>query len=141
MKNNAIVCNIGHFDNEIDCASLKQYKWENIKPQVDHIIFPDGKRMILLAEGRLVNLACGTGHPSYVMSSSFANQILAQIELYTNTEKYPIGVHVLPRHLDEKVARLQLKKLSAELTVLSDRQARYIGVEKTGPCKSDQYRY
>src|SRR5271156_1065790 len=109
MKNNAIVCNIGHFDNEIDCASLKQYGWENIKPQVDHIIFPDGKRIILLAEGRLVNLACGTGHPSYVMSSSFANQTLAQIELHTNIGKYPIGVHVLPKHLDEKVARLQLK--------------------------------
>jgi adenosylhomocysteinase len=141
MKNNAIVCNIGHFDNEIDCASLKQYTWENIKPQVDHIIFPDGKRIILLAEGRLVNLACGTGHPSYVMSSSFANQTLAQIELYTNTANYPIGVHVLPKHLDEKVARLQLQKLSAELTVLTDRQARYIGVEQAGPYKTDQYRY
>ncbi len=141
MKNNAIVCNIGHFDNEIDCASLKQYQWENIKPQVDHIIFPDGKRIILLAEGRLVNLGCGTGHPSYVMSSSFANQTLAQIELYANTAKYPIGVYVLPKHLDEKVARLQLKKLSAELTVLTDRQARYIGVEQGGPYKTDQYRY
>src|SRR6202051_607387 len=132
MKNNAIVCNIGHFDNEIDCASLRQYAWENIKPQVDHIIFPDGKRIILLAEGRLVNLACGPGHPSYVMSSSFANQVIAQIELYTNTAKYPIGVHVLPKHLDEKVARLQLKKLGAELTMLTDRQARYIGVEQAG---------
>jgi adenosylhomocysteinase len=141
MKNNAIVCNIGHFDNEIDCASLKQYTWENIKPRVDHIIFPDGKRIILLAEGRLVNLACGTGHPSYVMSSSFANQTLAQIELYTNTAKYPIGVHVLPKHLDEKVARLQLQKLSAELTVLTEEQARYIGVEQGGPYKTDQYRY
>jgi adenosylhomocysteinase len=141
MKNNAIVCNIGHFDNEIDCASLKQYPWENIKPQVDHVIFPDGKRIILLAEGRLVNLACGTGHPSYVMSSSFANQTLAQIELYTNTAKYPIGVHVLPKYLDEKVARLQLKKLSAELTVLTDRQARYIGVDQAGPYKADHYRY
>jgi adenosylhomocysteinase len=141
MKNNAIVCNIGHFDNEIDCASLRQYQWENIKPQVDHIIFPDGKRIILLAEGRLVNLGCGTGHPSYVMSSSFANQTLAQIELYANTAKYPIGVYVLPKHLDEKVARLQLKKLSAELTVLTDRQARYIGVEQSGPYKADQYRY
>ncbi len=141
MKNNAIVCNIGHFDNEIDCASLKQYQWENIKPQVDHIIFPDGKRIILLAEGRLVNLGCGTGHPSYVMSSSFANQTLAQIELYTNTTKYPIGVYVLPKHLDEKVARLQLAKLSAQLTVLTDRQARYIGVDQNGPYKSDQYRY
>jgi adenosylhomocysteinase len=141
MKNNAIVCNIGHFDNEIDCASLKQYTWENIKPRVDHIVFPDGKRIILLAEGRLVNLACGTGHPSYVMSSSFANQTLAQIELYTNTEKYPIGVHVLPKHLDEKVARLQLKKLSAELTLLTEEQARYIGVQQAGPYKADQYRY
>jgi adenosylhomocysteinase len=141
MKNNAIVCNIGHFDNEIDCASLKQYTWENIKPQVDHIVFPDGKRIILLAEGRLVNLACGTGHPSYVMSASFANQILAQIELYTNTANYPIGVYVLPKHLDEKVARLQLKKLSAELTLLTDRQARYIGVGQAGPYKTDQYRY
>jgi adenosylhomocysteinase len=141
MKNNAIVCNIGHFDNEIDCASLKQYTWENIKPQVDHIIFPDGKRIILLAEGRLVNLACGTGHPSYVMSSSFANQILAQIELYTNTEQYPVGVHVLSKHLDEKVARLQLKKLGAELTRLTEDQARYIGVEQAGPYKKDQYRY
>ncbi len=141
MKNNAIVCNIGHFDNEIDCASLKQYQWENIKPQVEHIIYPDGKRIILLAEGRLVNLGCGTGHPSYVMSSSFANQTLAQIELFANTAKYPIGVYVLPKHLDEKVARLQLQKLSAELTVLTDRQARYIGVEQGGPYKADQYRY
>jgi len=141
MKNNAIVCNIGHFDNEIDCASLKEYTWENIKPQVDHIIFPDGRRIILLAEGRLVNLACGTGHPSYVMSSSFANQTLAQIELYANTAKYPIGVHVLPKHLDEKVARLQLQKLCAELTVLTAEQARYIGVEHAGPYKTDQYRY
>jgi adenosylhomocysteinase len=141
MKNNAIVCNIGHFDNEIDCASLRQYAWENIKPQVDHIIFPDGKRIILLAEGRLVNLACGTGHPSYVMGASFANQTLAQIELHTNTAKYPIGVHVLPKHLDEKVARLQLKKLSADLTLLTERQARYIGVEQAGPYKADHYRY
>ncbi len=141
MKNNAIVCNIGHFDNEIDVASLKQYRWDNIKPQVDHIIFPDGKRIILLAEGRLVNLGCGTGHPSYVMSSSFANQTLAQIELFTNTANYPIGVYVLPKHLDEKVARLQLKKLAAELTVLTDQQARYIGVDLAGPYKTDQYRY
>jgi adenosylhomocysteinase len=141
MKNNAIVCNIGHFDNEIDCASLRQYTWENIKPQVDHIIFPDGKRIILLAEGRLVNLACGTGHPSYVMGASFANQTLAQIELYTNTAMYPIGVHVLPKHLDEKVARLQLGRLSAELTLLTERQARYIGVEQAGPYKTDHYRY
>jgi adenosylhomocysteinase len=141
MKNNAIVCNIGHFDSEIDIASLKQYKWENIKPQVDHVIFPDGTRIILLAEGRLVNLGCGTGHPSYVMSSSFANQVIAQIELFTNPEKYPIGVYVLPKHLDEKVARLQLKKLNANLTELTDAQARYIGVAKTGPYKPDHYRY
>jgi len=141
MKNNAIVCNIGHFDSEIDIASLKQYKWENIKPQVDHVIFPDGTRIILLAEGRLVNLGCGTGHPSYVMSSSFANQVIAQIELFTNPEKYPIGVYVLPKHLDEKVARLQLKKLNARLTELSDAQARYIGVDKAGPYKPDHYRY
>jgi adenosylhomocysteinase len=141
MKNNAIVCNIGHFDNEIDVASLKQYKWENIKPQVDHIIFPDGRRMILLAEGRLVNLGCGTGHPSYVMSSSFANQTIAQIELFMHTQKYPVGVYVLPKHLDEKVARLQLAKLNAELTVLTDTQAGYIGVDKAGPYKPDHYRY
>jgi adenosylhomocysteinase len=141
MKNNAIVCNIGHFDNEIDMASLEQYEWENIKPQVDHVIFPDGKRIIVLAEGRLVNLGCGTGHPSYVMSSSFANQVIAQIELFTNTKKYPIGVYVLPKHLDEKVARLQLKKLNAKLTELRDDQAKYIGVDKIGPYKPDHYRY
>jgi adenosylhomocysteinase len=141
MKDQAIVCNIGHFDNEIDCASLKQYKWENIKPQVDQVIFPDGKRITLLAEGRLVNLGCGTGHPSYVMSSSFANQTIAQIELWTNAAKYPVGVYVLPKHLDEKVARLQLKKLGAQLTELTDQQARYIGVPKHGPYKSDSYRY
>ena len=141
MKDQAIVCNIGHFDNEIEVAALKQYAWDNIKPQVDHVIFPDGKRIILLAEGRLVNLGCGTGHPSYVMSSSFANQVLAQIELYGNTKKYPIGVYVLPKHLDEKVARLQLSKLGAQLTELTDVQARYIGVEKQGPYKVDQYRY
>jgi adenosylhomocysteinase len=141
MKNNAIVCNIGHFDNEIDCASLKQYPWENIKPQVDHIIFPDGRRIILLAEGRLVNLGCGTGHPSYVMSSSFANQVMAQIELYSNTDNYPVGVYVLPKLLDEKVARLQLKKLNAELTLLTDQQANYIGVSQHGPYKADHYRY
>jgi adenosylhomocysteinase len=141
MKHNAIVCNIGHFDNEIDIASLKQYKWENIKPQVDHVIFPDNKRIILLAEGRLVNLGCATGHPSYVMSSSFANQTLAQIELFTNTAKYPIGVYILPKALDEKVARLQLKTLNAELTVLTDEQAKYIGVSKQGPFKTDHYRY
>jgi len=141
MKNNAIVCNIGHFDSEIDIASLRQYKWENIKPQVDHIIFPDGKRLILLAEGRLVNLGCGTGHPSYVMSSSFANQVIAQMELFNNPDKYPIGVYVLPKHLDEKVARLQLRKLNAHLSELTDAQARYIGVAKTGPYKPDHYRY
>jgi len=146
MKNNAIVCNIGHFDNEIEVAALKAYKWENIKPQVDHIIFPasgsqPGKRIILLAEGRLVNLGCATGHPSYVMSSSFANQVLAQIELFTNNKNYPIGVYILPKQLDEKVARLQLSKLDAMLTELSDEQARYIGVPKHGPYKSDHYRY
>jgi adenosylhomocysteinase len=141
MKNNAIVCNIGHFDNEIDIAGLKSCKWENIKPQVDHVIFPDGKRIILLAEGRLVNLGCGTGHPSYVMSSSFANQVLAQIELFGNTAKYPVGVYILPKELDEKVARLQLKTLNAELTTLTDEQAKYIGVPKSGPYKSDHYRY
>jgi adenosylhomocysteinase len=141
MKNQAIVCNIGHFDNEIDVASLKQYRWENIKPQVDHVIYPDGKRIILLAQGRLVNLGCGTGHPSYVMSSSFANQVLAQIELWSNHAKYPIGVHILPKHLDEKVARLQLAKLNAELTVLTEQQARYIDVKVAGPYKSDHYRY
>ncbi len=141
MKNNAIVCNIGHFDNEIDVAALRQYKWENIKPQVDHIIFPDGKRIILLAEGRLVNLGCATGHPSYVMSSSFANQVLAQIELFTKTAQYPIGVYILPKQLDEKVARLQLSKLAATLTTLTDEQATYIGVAKTGPYKPEHYRY
>ena len=141
MKDQAIVCNIGHFDNEIEVASLRQHTWENIKPQVDHVIFPDGKRIILLAEGRLVNLGCGTGHPSYVMSSSFANQVLAQIELYTQTANYPVGVYVLPKHLDEKVARLQLSKLGAQLTELTDAQAKYIGVNKQGPYKADQYRY
>ena len=146
MKDQAIVCNIGHFDNEIDIASLAQYQWEEIKPQVDHVIFPamDGrpaKRIIVLAKGRLVNLGCGTGHPSYVMSSSFANQTIAQIELYANTAKYPVGVYTLPKHLDEKVARLQLKKLNAQLTELTDTQANYIGVDKAGPYKADHYRY
>ncbi len=141
MKHNSIVCNIGHFDNEIDVASLKQYPWENIKPQVDHVILPDGRRLILLAEGRLVNLGCGTGHPSYVMSSSFANQTIAQVELFTRTAQYPVGVYVLPKHLDEKVARLQLKKLNVQLTELTDTQARYIGVDKGGPYKPDHYRY
>ncbi|MGZ8304179.1 MAG: adenosylhomocysteinase [Telluria sp.] len=141
MKDQAIVCNIGHFDNEIDVAALKKYQWDNIKPQVDHVIFPSGKRIILLAEGRLVNLGCGTGHPSYVMSSSFANQTIAQIELYANTANYPVGVYVLPKHLDEKVARLQLKKLNAQLTVLTDEQAAYINVSKAGPYKPEHYRY
>jgi adenosylhomocysteinase len=141
MKDQAIVCNIGHFDNEIDVASLKKYQWENIKPQVDHVIFPSGKRIILLAEGRLVNLGCGTGHPSYVMSSSFANQTIAQIELYANTANYPVGVYTLPKHLDEKVARLQLKKLNAKLTVLTEEQANYIGVSQQGPYKPEHYRY
>jgi len=145
MKNNAIVCNIGHFDNEIDVAALRRYAWENIKPQVDHVIFEDGKRIILLAEGRLVNLGCATGHPSYVMSSSFANQVMAQIELWTDAKersgKYPVGVYVLPKHLDEKVARLQLSKLGATLTQLTDKQARYIGVDSMGPYKPDSYRY
>ena len=141
MKDQAIVCNIGHFDNEIDVAALKKYQWENIKPQVDHVIFPNGKRIILLAEGRLVNLGCGTGHPSYVMSSSFANQTIAQIELFANTARYPVGVYTLPKHLDEKVARLQLKKLNAQLTVLTDEQAAYISVSKAGPYKPDHYRY
>ncbi len=146
MKDQAIVCNIGHFDNEIDVASVEKYQWEEIKPQVDHIIFPGldgkpGKRIILLAKGRLVNLGCGTGHPSYVMSSSFANQTIAQIELYSNTAKYPVGVYVLPKHLDEKVARLQLRKLNAQLTELTDQQAAYIHVSKQGPYKPDSYRY
>ena len=141
MKDQAIVCNIGHFDNEIDVASLEQYQWEEIKPQVDHVIFPDGKRIILLAQGRLVNLGCATGHPSYVMSSSFANQTIAQIELFTRGQHYPVGVHTLPKHLDEKVARLQLKKLDAKLTELTDQQAAYIGVPKDGPYKADHYRY
>jgi adenosylhomocysteinase len=141
MKHQAIVCNIGHFDDEIEVAELRSNTWENIKPQVDHVIFPDGKRIILLAEGYLVNLGCGTGHPSYVMSSSFANQVLAQIELFTRAEHYPLGVHVLPKRLDEKVARLQLSKLGAQLTELTDAQAAYIGVPKNGPYKADQYRY
>ena len=141
MKNQAIVCNIGHFDNEIDVASLDSCQWEEIKPQVDHVIFPDGKRIILLAKGRLVNLGCGTGHPSYVMGSSFANQTIAQIELFSNLKNYPLGVHTLPKHLDEKVARLQLESLNAQLSELTDEQASYIGVEKSGPFKPEQYRY
>ncbi len=142
MKHNAIVCNIGHFDNEIQVATLEKYQWEEIKPQVDHVIFPDGKRIILLAKGRLVNLGCGTGHPSYVMSSSFANQTIAQIELFTHPDSYDIGkVYVLPKHLDEKVARLQLKTLNAQLTELTEDQAAYIGVPVQGPYKPDTYRY
>jgi len=141
MKDQAIVCNIGHFDSEIDVASLEKYAWEEIKPQVDHVIFPDGKRIIMLAKGRLVNLGCGTGHPSYVMSSSFANQTLAQIELWTKQGQYPTGVYTLPKHLDEMVARLQLKKLNAELTKLSEKQAAYIGVSVEGPYKTEHYRY
>jgi len=143
MKDQAIVCNIGHFDNEIDIAALeKSCKWEEIKPQVDHVIFPDGKRIILLAKGRLVNLGCGTGHPSFVMSSSFANQTIAQIELFSHSDAYDVGkVYVLPKHLDEKVARLHLKKVGAMLTELTDEQAAYIGVPKQGPYKPDTYRY
>ena len=141
MKDQAIVCNIGHFDSEIDVASLKQYTWENIKPQVDHIIFPDGKRIILLAEGRLVNLGCATGHPSYVMSSSFANQVIAQIELFGHPQRYERRVYTLPKHLDEKVARLHLGALGVRLTTLSDAQAAYLGVPVDGPYKPDHYRY
>ena len=142
MKDQAIVCNIGHFDNEIDVAGLAELEWDEIKPQVDHVIWPDGKRIILLAKGRLVNLGCGTGHPSYVMSSSFANQVLAQIELWQHPDTYEVGqVYVLPKHLDEKVARLQLSKLGAMLTELSPEQAAYIGVEQQGPYKTETYRY
>ena len=142
MKNEAIVCNIGHFDNEIDVASIEKYQWEEVKPQVDHVIFPDGKRITLLAKGRLVNLGCATGHPSFVMSSSFANQTIAQIELFTKPDAYQAGkVYVLPKVLDEKVARLHLKKVGAQLTELTDAQAAYIGVKKEGPYKADTYRY
>jgi len=141
MKDQAIVCNIGHFDNEIDVASIEKHRWEEIKPQVDHVIFPDGKRIILLAKGRLVNLGCGTGHPSYVMSSSFANQTLAQIEIFANPGRYAVGVYTLPKHLDEKVARLQLNKLNARLTELTSEQAAYIGVPVAGPYKTNHYRY
>jgi adenosylhomocysteinase len=141
MKNEAIICNIGHFDSEIDIASLRRYKWENIKPQVDHVVFPDGKRIIVLAEGRLVNLGCATGHPSFVMSASFTNQVLAQIELWNNPGKYAVGVHVLPKLLDEKVARLHLKKLGIELTELTKEQAKYINVPHDGPYKPEYYRY
>jgi adenosylhomocysteinase len=141
MKNQSIICNIGHFDSEIDIASLRQYTWENIKPQVDHVIFPDGKRLIVLAEGRLVNLGCATGHPSFVMSSSFTNQVLAQLELWQHPENYPIGVYVLPKHLDEKVARLHIEKLGVHLTELTDKQAKYLGMDKNGPYKPAYYRY
>jgi len=141
MKDQAIVCNIGHFDNEIDVAGLKQYEWENIKPQVDHIIFPDGKRIILLAEGRLVNLGCATGHPSFVMSNSFTNQVLAQIELWKYPQRYQQDVYVLPKHLDEKVARLHLQRIGVNLTRLTDEQAQYISVDADGPYKPDHYRY
>ena len=141
MKSGAIVCNIGHFDNEIDVASLKDYQWENIKPQVDEITFPDGKKIVLLAEGRLVNLGCATGHPSFVMSCSFTNQVMAQIELWENHSKYEKEVYVLPKHLDEKVALLHLDKLDAKITTLTDEQAEYIGVGKNGPFKKDTYRY
>ncbi len=141
MKHQAIVCNIGHFDNEIDVASLKRYEWENIKPQVDHIIFPDGKRIILLAEGRLVNLGCGTGHPSFVMSNSFSNQVLAQMELWNHRDRYDLQVYVLPKQLDEKVAHLHLERIGAQLTELTEEQAQYIGVGVQGPYKPDHYRY
>jgi adenosylhomocysteinase len=141
MRNQAILCNIGHFDSEIDIQSLRKYQWENIKPQVDHVIFPDGKRIIVLAEGRLVNLGCATGHPSFVMSASFTNQVLAQIELYQHSEQYERQVYVLPKHLDEKVARLHLDRIGAKLTKLTQEQAEYLGVEVTGPYKPDLYRY
>ncbi|MGQ7843828.1 adenosylhomocysteinase [Granulosicoccus sp. 3-233] len=141
MKNEAIVCNIGHFDNEIDVAGLRQYTWENIKPQVDQVIFPDGKRITLLAEGRLVNLGCGTGHPSFVMSASFTNQVLAQIELWERSENYSVDVHVLPKALDEKVARLHLQKIGARLTTLSNEQSEYLGLDTAGPYKPEHYRY
>lgn len=141
MKDQAIVCNIGHFDNEIACASLEQYEWENIKPQVDHVIFPDGKRIILLAQGRLVNLGCATGHPSFVMSASFTNQTLAQIELFQKRDQYENKVYILPKHLDEMVARLHLEKIGAKLTQLTDQQAAYIDVSADGPYKADHYRY
>jgi adenosylhomocysteinase len=141
MKDQAIVCNIGHFDNEIQVAEMKEYQWENIKPQVDHIIFPDGRRIILLAEGRLVNLGCATGHPSFVMSNSFTNQVLAQMEIFCNPGKYQNEVYVLPKHLDEEVARLHLDKVGAKLTTLTQEQADYIDVKVEGPYKPEQYRY
>lgn len=141
MKNESILCNIGHFDNEIDVAGLRQYTWENIKPQVDQVIFPDGKRITLLAEGRLVNLGCGTGHPSFVMSASFTNQVLAQIELWERSEQYSVDVHVLPKSLDEKVARLHLKKIGVKLTELNTEQSDYLGLDVAGPYKPEHYRY
>jgi adenosylhomocysteinase len=141
MPDQAIVCNIGHFDSEIDIASLRQYPWENIKPQVDHVLLPTGKRLIILAEGRLVNLGCATGHPSFVMSSSFTNQVLAQMELWQHKDRYPIGVYTLPKKLDEQVARLHLEKLGAELTALTKKQSEYLNVSIEGPYKSDYYRY
>jgi len=141
MKDQAIVCNIGHFDVEIDVAALENLTWENIKPQVDHVIFPDGKRIILLARGRLVNLGCASGHPSFVMSNSFTNQVLAQMELWQHNDRYEAKVYVLPKHLDEQVARLHLERVNAKLTVLTDEQAKYLGVQKQGPYKPDYYRY
>ena len=141
MKNQAIVCNIGHFDNEIDVASLENYEWDEIKPQVDHVIFPDGKRIILLAKGRLVNLGCGTGHPSFVMSNSFTNQVLAQLELWENEESYQNQVYILPKHLDEEVARLHLEQIGVKLTALSKEQADYLGLDVAGPYKANHYRY
>jgi len=141
MKDRAIVCNIGHFDSEIQIASLRNYVWDEVKPQVDEVVFPDGKRLIVLAQGRLVNLGCGTGHPSFVMSASFTNQVLAQIELWTNHAKYEKKVYVLPKHLDEKVAALHLEKLGAKLTKLTPEQSKYLGIEDHGPYKADHYRY
>jgi adenosylhomocysteinase len=141
MKNESIVCNIGHFDNEIDVAGLRQYTWENVKPQVDQVIFPDGKRITLLAEGRLVNLGCGTGHPSFVMSASFTNQVLAQIELWHRADQYSVDVHVLPKALDEKVAQLHLAKIGASLTELRSDQSDYLGIAQAGPFKPETYRY
>jgi adenosylhomocysteinase len=141
MKDRAIVCNIGHFDSEIQIGSLRNYVWEEVKPQVDEVVFPDGKRLIVLAQGRLVNLGCATGHPSFVMSASFTNQVLAQIELWNNHAKYENKVYVLPKHLDEKVARLHLAKIGATLTTLTDKQAEYIAVSPQGPFKPDHYRY
>ena len=141
MKDGAIVCNIGHFDSEIQIAGLRNYKWQNVKPQVDEVVFPDGKRLIVLAEGRLVNLGCATGHPSFVMSASFTNQVLAQIELWQNHKKYAKQVYVLPKHLDEKVARLHLEKIGVKLTKLTTKQAEYLGVAPAGPFKPEHYRY